>query len=239
MFDQQLTWRQQLDDERERQQRAKREAEEQEILKLRGCAAGGRKAQPRSRRPQSARTGGEPGRWEVLDADAVFARFYERNCDWQRAREDRTEQRSREDWARVCRLSHAKHDRVAARGRARSAPARAEQQELHPDGGVREPPIKSVPPPAWEEPLQPPVRALAAYDGEPAERAEVLQHLRALQSCLSACAGTPGPCGWQLALRAERSHAPGADAAPCRRSHSECCLRAPRARLVEPMPSAG
>lgn len=100
-FERHLSWRQRLDDAREEQRRLKREAGEREILALRQPSTFRRMGQVTPRRRSSSASpipqrmagagakrrgpsASDPTRDQRED---VFQKFYERNCAWQRARE--------------------------------------------------------------------------------------------------------------------------------------------------------
>lgn len=98
LFERQLSWKQRLDDSHEQQRRLKREAAEQEVRAIRQMSTRSAHATtPRGDASHQAEGG------DIKDPDATFDRFYERNCAWQRAREENIERRSGELLTRALR----------------------------------------------------------------------------------------------------------------------------------------
>lgn len=100
LFERQVSWRQRLDDVCERRRSEQRQAAEREIRELRGirvCTRRASSAEPALRRSASAQARAS----SKADVDLVLSSLYERNCEWQRARDARIERLHDEELARI------------------------------------------------------------------------------------------------------------------------------------------
>jgi len=97
-FDRHMAWKQRLDSDYERQRRESREAMEREEDEIRQAAgAGAARALQRALRRSNSAT---PASGKAAGPEGVIAEFYERNVQWQRQRDECTEQRFVEELSR-------------------------------------------------------------------------------------------------------------------------------------------
>lgn len=248
LFERHTTWRQKLDEDAENQRKERRKAAERELRtiqkaagpsgvrpRLRAASAGGR-----GYGDQLCRGGSEAGRKSNVTAnpDVAFAKFYERNCEWQRARDERVGRMLDEDFARQVRP-----DETVGKSRSRSAsvgrrgdstPRRAGSEAPKETGtpakcGMTTSPdsLASVPRKTLgsaafrvsaSAPSIRPVRVPRAIADEGGtlgeERDEISSHLQALRRCLVSSQGRGSTPGWQRALRVDAAKLQGAGAAP-------------------------
>lgn len=204
IFERQLSWRQRLDDESERQRRAKKAQEEREVDELQRRALSSTSS-VRSRPPgfsSMCRGGSE----EDLGSSSRSNELYERSRRWQRQRDEHVAQMQDEDFLRRTCGQQASHRSGPSRTKATAPPAAAAPQE-----------VAAAP----RAPKKPGTEAAR-------EREEVFGHLLSLRHHLSASAvraaaattagglgrGRGESAGWQRVLRVEGARLQGAGAAP-------------------------
>mmetsp|Transcript_2865 Transcript_2865/g.5505 ORF Transcript_2865/g.5505 Transcript_2865/m.5505 type:complete len:865 (+) Transcript_2865:127-2721(+) len=100
LFERHMSWRQRLDDQCERRRSEQRLAAERELRELRDIRVGARRAS--SAEPAIRRSSSTQARMSSkASVDLVFSSLYERNCEWQRARDARVERLHDEELARI------------------------------------------------------------------------------------------------------------------------------------------